>query len=279
MVAAVTPGFRRHHVDETVAVRDSLLQAIATDVRVEHQAPTVATFKLFCHLANYNFTTITPSISGDHQAFVTEWLKQPDLYFAWDSIPTLSLLDLDRTKQKIYCGVATMADHLAVRKWYFSMSFKATTPVVVMKRLWMDKKNGFVEAFRSVKQGQCHMSSLLRTMGVADLRLPDLNTITVTDATRRAIVKYCASQRDHASSSREKLMALLFNAFFGVEAVRYERYRPKAGSQRTGVSRCGRWVVSQRYVRLVDDCERYVAVGGGGRDCAAGPTVAAELDA
>ena len=159
------------------------------------------------------------------------------------------------------------------------MSFKATTPVAVMKRLWTDKKNGFVEAFRSVKQGQCHMSSLLRTMGVTDLRLPDLNTITVTDATRRAIVKYCASQRDHASSSREKLMALLFNAFFGVEAVRYERYRPKAGSQRTGVSRCGRWVVSQRYVRLVDDCEQYVAVGGGSRDCTADLIVAAELDA
>ena len=121
-------------MDETVAVCDPLLQAIATDVRAEHQAPTVATFKLFCHIANYNFTTITPSISGDHQAFVTEWLKQPDLYFAWDSIPTLSLLDLDRTKQRIYCGVATMADHLAVRKWYFSMSFKAKTPVVVMKR-------------------------------------------------------------------------------------------------------------------------------------------------
>ena len=101
----------------------------------------------------------------------------------------------------------------------------------------------------------------------------------MTDATRRAIVKYCASQRDHASSSREKLMALLFNAFFGVEAVRYERYRPKAGSQRTSVSRCGRWVVSQRYVRLVDDCERYVAVGGGGRDSAADSAVAAQLDA
>ena len=64
-----------------------------------------------------------------------------------------------------------------------------------------------------------------------------------------------------------------------MEAVSYERYRSrKAGSQQTGVSKCGRWVVSQQYAQLVDDCERYVAAGGGGRDSAADPTVAAELD-
>ena len=33
--------------------------------------------------------------------------------------------------------------HLAMRKWSFSMSFKAKTPVAVMKRLWADKTNGF----------------------------------------------------------------------------------------------------------------------------------------
>lgn len=250
VTAIILSDYSIPFTDESYRINCPIYKQLCKDIYVEKKAPIVEAFKLMCSLAGYKFTEIPAHIDKSTMNVYIKYWKTNDVTFMYEKLPTLLTTQVDAVKQRIFTGVGTMDDVLAVRKFYFSTLFAADTPDEVKQYLWNNKLDAFAEQYMLLKKKANRMFDILDDLNITDMKLSNITNIKLTPKQRETICRYVVQRKDISmkKSSDCKVLSLLFKSYFAFDCLKYKPPKCKKSNN-------GKWIVNPDYLTVIEKCK------------------------
>jgi hypothetical protein len=210
-------------------------------INIERLVSFKESFNYFCDKANYKINQV---IKKDDN--LEGFINSQDLYFSYDKIEdyTKDTVDIDEIENLIYTENATMAQKLALRKYYFKQKFNDDANIGDMRYLWDNNKLKTTEQYYYYFNAQDNKARLILNsldIDIDNLDIDYIRTIKLNDIYKETIRNLISTQYKHCSSSDMKFISMLINGYFNCELIKSKKSN--------GVNT---WVLTKSYDTLID---------------------------